>query len=63
MGTFNERAEKLMSTLTDVADNLSEASMLKLVNFVTLDVIVKVLWYFTAYVTNAPAYDKSSPKL
>ncbi|XP_059211920.1 cholesterol 24-hydroxylase-like [Centropristis striata] len=42
MGTFNERAEKLMIKLTDVADNKTETSMLKLVNFVTLDVIAKV---------------------
>ncbi|XP_042359175.1 cholesterol 24-hydroxylase-like [Plectropomus leopardus] len=42
MGTFNERAEKLMTKLTDVADNKTEASMLKLVNFVTIDVIAKV---------------------
>ena len=52
MGTFNERAEKLMSTLTDVADNLSEANMLQLVNYVTIDVIAKVLCFmcFTASV-------------
>lgn len=42
MGTFNERAEKLMRKLSDVADNKTEASMLHLVNFVTLDVIAKV---------------------
>ncbi|XP_028460909.1 cholesterol 24-hydroxylase-like [Perca flavescens] len=41
-GTFNERAEKLMTTLTDVADNMTEASMLHLMNSVTLDVIAKV---------------------
>ncbi|KAF1376368.1 hypothetical protein PFLUV_G00210800 [Perca fluviatilis] len=41
-GTFNERAEKLMTTLTDVADNMTEASMLHLMNSFTLDVIAKV---------------------
>ncbi|KAF1376367.1 hypothetical protein PFLUV_G00210790 [Perca fluviatilis] len=40
--TFNERAEKLMTTLTDVADNMTEASMLHLMNSFTLDVIAKV---------------------
>ncbi|KAM6915229.1 cholesterol 24-hydroxylase-like [Xenentodon cancila] len=42
MGTFNERAEKLMDKLADVADNNAEANMLQLVNCVTLDVIAKV---------------------
>ncbi|CAJ1077233.1 cholesterol 24-hydroxylase-like [Xyrichtys novacula] len=42
MGTFNERAEKLMTKLADVADNKTEANMLHLVNCVTLDVIAKV---------------------
>ncbi|XP_069559236.1 cholesterol 24-hydroxylase-like [Brachyistius frenatus] len=42
MGTFNERAEKLMDKLTDVADRELEANMLHLVNCVTLDVIAKV---------------------
>ncbi|XP_029281443.1 cholesterol 24-hydroxylase-like [Cottoperca gobio] len=42
MDTFNERAEKLMTKLVEVADNQTEASMLRLVNFVTLDVIAKV---------------------
>ncbi|KAM6915228.1 cholesterol 24-hydroxylase-like [Xenentodon cancila] len=42
MGTFNERAEKLMDKLADVADNNAEANMLHLVNCVTLDVIAKV---------------------
>ncbi|XP_053193219.1 cholesterol 24-hydroxylase-like [Scomber japonicus] len=42
MGTFNERAEKLMSTLTEAADEKTEAKMLHLVNCVTLDVITKV---------------------
>ncbi|XP_077366679.1 cholesterol 24-hydroxylase-like isoform X1 [Festucalex cinctus] len=41
-GTFNERAEKLMTKLADVADKKSEARMLDLVNRVTLDVIIKV---------------------
>ncbi|KAM6992081.1 cholesterol 24-hydroxylase-like [Tautogolabrus adspersus] len=42
MGTFNERAEKLMTTLTDYAEKKTEANMLQLVNIVTLDVIAKV---------------------
>ncbi|XP_072218528.1 cholesterol 24-hydroxylase-like [Leuresthes tenuis] len=42
MGTFNERAEKLMDKLTEVADNNTEANMLHLVNCVTLDVIAKI---------------------
>ncbi len=43
MGTFNERAEKLMDKLTDIADKKTEANMLHLFNCVTLDVIAKVL--------------------
>ncbi|XP_061602294.1 cholesterol 24-hydroxylase-like [Cololabis saira] len=42
MGTFNERAEKLMDKLADAADDKAEVSMLQLVNCVTLDVIAKV---------------------
>uniref|UniRef100_A0A3B5AMI3 Cholesterol 24-hydroxylase n=1 Tax=Stegastes partitus TaxID=144197 RepID=A0A3B5AMI3_9TELE len=42
MGTFNERAEKLMEKLSEVADSKTEANMLQLVNCVTLDVIAKV---------------------
>ncbi|XP_047244338.1 cholesterol 24-hydroxylase-like isoform X2 [Girardinichthys multiradiatus] len=42
MGTFNERAEKLMEKLSEIADNNTEANMLQLVNCVTLDVIAKV---------------------
>ncbi|KAM9840440.1 cholesterol 24-hydroxylase-like [Aulostomus maculatus] len=42
IGTFNERAEKLMSRLTEVADRQEETSVLQLVNCVTLDVIAKV---------------------
>ncbi|XP_028253136.1 cholesterol 24-hydroxylase-like [Parambassis ranga] len=42
MGTFNERAEKLMLKLTEFADSKTEANMLHLVNCVTLDVIAKV---------------------
>ncbi|KAK2890379.1 hypothetical protein Q8A73_018679 [Channa argus] len=42
MGTFNERAEKLMSKLSHVADDKTEATMLHLFNCVTLDVIAKV---------------------
>lgn len=43
MGTFNERAEKLMDRLSEEADNQTVAHMLNLVNCVTLDVIAKVL--------------------
>ncbi|XP_019209056.1 cholesterol 24-hydroxylase isoform X1 [Oreochromis niloticus] len=42
MGTFNERAEKLMDKLAELADSKTEANMLHLVNCVTLDVISKV---------------------
>ncbi|XP_029351980.1 cholesterol 24-hydroxylase [Echeneis naucrates] len=42
MGTFNERAEKLMSKLSDFADNEKEVNVLQVVNHVTLDVIAKV---------------------
>uniref|UniRef100_A0A672ZQJ7 Cholesterol 24-hydroxylase n=1 Tax=Sphaeramia orbicularis TaxID=375764 RepID=A0A672ZQJ7_9TELE len=43
MGTFNERAEKLMEKLTEEADKKTEElSMLQLFNGVTLDVIAKV---------------------
>uniref|UniRef100_A0A3P9BK81 Cytochrome P450, family 46, subfamily A, polypeptide 1, tandem duplicate 4 n=1 Tax=Maylandia zebra TaxID=106582 RepID=A0A3P9BK81_9CICH len=42
MGTFNERAEKLMDKLAELADNKTEANMLHLLNCVTLDVISKV---------------------
>uniref|UniRef100_A0A672ZWH3 Cholesterol 24-hydroxylase n=1 Tax=Sphaeramia orbicularis TaxID=375764 RepID=A0A672ZWH3_9TELE len=41
MGTFNERAEKLMEKLSDEADNKGNVKMLPLVNCVTLDVIAK----------------------
>ncbi|KAF7231354.1 cholesterol 24-hydroxylase-like [Nothobranchius furzeri] len=42
MGTFNERAEKLMDVLEEAADNNTKANMLHLINCVTLDVIAKV---------------------
>lgn len=42
MGTFNERAERLMDTLEELADCNTEANMHHLVNCVTLDVIAKV---------------------
>nr|XP_020459316.1 cholesterol 24-hydroxylase-like [Monopterus albus] len=42
MGTFNERAENLMSKLADIADSKTETSMLHLFSCVTLDVIAKV---------------------
>lgn len=43
MGTFNERAEKLMSQLSELAEKKAESNMYKLVNWLTLDVIAKVL--------------------
>ncbi|XP_034018672.1 cholesterol 24-hydroxylase-like [Thalassophryne amazonica] len=42
MDTFNERAEKLMEKLSELAECKTEAPMLHLVNCVTLDVICKV---------------------
>ncbi len=42
MGTFNERAERLMDKLTEIAEKKIEANMLHLVNCVTMDVIGKV---------------------
>lgn len=44
MGTFNERAERLMDKLTELADSKTETSMLSLINCVTLDVICKVFY-------------------
>ncbi|KAK2856495.1 hypothetical protein Q5P01_005230 [Channa striata] len=44
MGTFNERAEKLISKLSDAADNKTETNMLQLFNGLTLDVIAKVAY-------------------
>lgn len=45
MGTFNETADKLMESLSEIADKNMEANMLHLVNCVTLEVITKVLKY------------------
>uniref|UniRef100_A0A8C6SV54 Cholesterol 24-hydroxylase n=1 Tax=Neogobius melanostomus TaxID=47308 RepID=A0A8C6SV54_9GOBI len=56
MGTFNERAEKLMDKLSEEADNQTEVSMLKLVNCVTMDVIGKV-----AFGVELDLLNKSSP--
>ncbi|KAK7907132.1 hypothetical protein WMY93_015744 [Mugilogobius chulae] len=42
MGTFNERAEKLMERLSEEAENQTEVSMLHMMNCVTMDVIAKV---------------------
>ena len=42
MGQFNERAERLMDTLGELADSKTDANMHQLVNCVTLDVIAKV---------------------
>uniref|UniRef100_A0A8C6SV36 Cholesterol 24-hydroxylase n=1 Tax=Neogobius melanostomus TaxID=47308 RepID=A0A8C6SV36_9GOBI len=56
MGTFNERAEKLMDKLSEEADNQTEVSMLKLVNCVTMDIIGKV-----AFGVELDLLNKSSP--
>uniref|UniRef100_A0AAV2K7Y1 Cholesterol 24-hydroxylase n=1 Tax=Knipowitschia caucasica TaxID=637954 RepID=A0AAV2K7Y1_KNICA len=56
MGTFNERAEKLMERLSVEADNQTEVSMLQLVNCVTMDVIAKV-----AFGVELDLLNKSSP--
>nr|XP_013999265.1 unnamed protein product [Salmo salar] len=42
MGVFNERAEKLMDKLADMADTNTAANMHHMLNCVTLDVIAKV---------------------
>ncbi|XP_017540105.1 cholesterol 24-hydroxylase [Pygocentrus nattereri] len=42
MGTFNERAERLMERLEEIAEERITANMHQLVNCVTLDVICKV---------------------
>ncbi|CAB1339856.1 unnamed protein product [Coregonus sp. 'balchen'] len=42
MGTFNERAERLMDKLADMADTNTAANMHHMFNCVTLDVITKV---------------------
>ncbi|XP_062322985.1 cholesterol 24-hydroxylase-like isoform X1 [Osmerus eperlanus] len=42
MGQFNERAERLMDKLGELADSNTDANMHQLVNCVTLDVIAKV---------------------
>lgn len=42
MGVFNERAEKLMDKLADMADTNTAANMHHMFNCVTLDVITKV---------------------
>ncbi|KAM9421368.1 cholesterol 24-hydroxylase-like [Salvelinus alpinus] len=42
MGAFNERAEKLMDKLADMADTNTAANMHHMFNCVTLDVITKV---------------------
>ncbi|KAG7508919.1 cholesterol 24-hydroxylase-like [Solea senegalensis] len=56
MGTFNERAEKLMNKIGDIADRNAEAKMLSLFNSVTLDVIAKV-----AFGVDLDLENKSSP--
>ncbi|XP_076612078.1 cholesterol 24-hydroxylase-like [Chaetodon auriga] len=56
MGTFNERAEKLMIKLSDFAETKTEANMLHLVNCVTMDVIAKV-----AFGVDLDLLNKSSP--
>uniref|UniRef100_A0A4W5RSE2 Cholesterol 24-hydroxylase n=1 Tax=Hucho hucho TaxID=62062 RepID=A0A4W5RSE2_9TELE len=42
MGAFNERAERLMDKLADMADTNTAANMHQMFNLVTLDVITKV---------------------
>ncbi|XP_075904536.1 cholesterol 24-hydroxylase-like [Nelusetta ayraudi] len=56
MGTFNERVEKLMDKLTELADSKTDTSMLSLVNCVTLDVICKV-----AFGVDLDLLNQSSP--
>ncbi|XP_058470443.1 cholesterol 24-hydroxylase-like [Solea solea] len=56
MGTFNERADKLMNKIGDIADRNAEAKMLSLFNCVTLDVIAKV-----AFGVDLDLENKSSP--
>lgn len=48
MGNFNETADKLMDKLSELADNKTTASMLHLVNCVTMEVIAKVLSFVFA---------------
>ncbi|XP_071007228.1 cholesterol 24-hydroxylase-like [Oncorhynchus clarkii lewisi] len=42
MGAFNERAERLMDKLADMADTNTAANMHQMFNLVTLDIITKV---------------------
>uniref|UniRef100_A0AAZ3R3J8 Uncharacterized protein n=1 Tax=Oncorhynchus tshawytscha TaxID=74940 RepID=A0AAZ3R3J8_ONCTS len=42
MGVFNERAERLMDKLADMADTNTAANMHQMFNLVTLDIITKV---------------------
>ncbi|KAM6965515.1 cholesterol 24-hydroxylase-like [Aplochiton taeniatus] len=42
IGTFNERAERMIDKLADMADGQTEANMLHMCNCLTLDVITKV---------------------
>ncbi|KAK7907140.1 hypothetical protein WMY93_015752 [Mugilogobius chulae] len=56
MGTFNERAEKLMDKLSEEAENNTVANMLHLVNCVTMDVIAHV-----AFGVDLDLLRKSSP--
>ncbi|XP_024146435.1 cholesterol 24-hydroxylase [Oryzias melastigma] len=56
MGTFNETADKLMESLSEIADKNMEANMLHLVNCVTLEVITKV-----AFGMDLDLLNKTSP--
>ncbi|XP_072535717.1 cholesterol 24-hydroxylase-like [Salminus brasiliensis] len=54
MGTFNEKAESLMEKLGEIAEDQSTATMHKLVNCVTLDVICKVAFGVDLDLLNNP---------
>ncbi|CAL1586033.1 unnamed protein product [Knipowitschia caucasica] len=56
MGTFNERAEKLMDKLTEEAENHKEAHMLHLFNCVAMDIIANA-----AFGVNLDLLRQSSP--
>ncbi|KAI4895262.1 hypothetical protein NFI96_011742 [Prochilodus magdalenae] len=60
MGTFNERAERLMERLDEIAEDQTTANMHHLVNCVTLDVICKVA--FGVDLDLLKNYDSPFPK-
>ncbi|KAM6964997.1 cholesterol 24-hydroxylase-like [Aplochiton taeniatus] len=59
-GTFNERAERMMEKLVDMADSKTEANMLHICNCLTLDVITKVA--FGVDLDLLKKYDSPFPK-